>query len=197
MGTRHLVAVCINGTYPIAQYGQWDGYPSGQGLTVLDFLNRKIDRETFIEKTLATVNADEDWMMKEFMACGHDGKSEFVTMDVSMAFSKKHPQLSRDAGAEILSMVQDGPYGLPLMRRIEFAGDGLFCEWGYVIDFDKNTLEVYQGFQDQPLTPEDRFYGFKSPNGYHPIKLMKSWSLDKIPSKDEFLAALEPQKEEA
>lgn len=38
MGTRHLIAAVIDGEYKIAQYGQWDGDPEGQGLTVLDFL---------------------------------------------------------------------------------------------------------------------------------------------------------------
>jgi hypothetical protein len=38
MGTRNLVAVQIDGQYKIAQYGQWDGYHSGKGLEVLEFL---------------------------------------------------------------------------------------------------------------------------------------------------------------
>ena len=37
MGTRHLIAVHKDGKYPIAQYGQWDGYPTGQGVRVLAF----------------------------------------------------------------------------------------------------------------------------------------------------------------
>ena len=42
MGTRHMVGVVLDGDFKIAQYGQWDGYPEGQGKTVLDFL-RKAD----------------------------------------------------------------------------------------------------------------------------------------------------------
>ena len=38
MGTRHMIAVVNNGKYRVAQYGQWDGYPSGQGVGVLGFL---------------------------------------------------------------------------------------------------------------------------------------------------------------
>ena len=30
MGTRHLIAVQLDGEYKIAQYGQWDGYPEGK-----------------------------------------------------------------------------------------------------------------------------------------------------------------------
>lgn len=31
MGTRNLTAVYLDGQYKVAQYGQWDGYPEGQG----------------------------------------------------------------------------------------------------------------------------------------------------------------------
>ena len=43
MGTRNLTAVYIDGEYKVAQYGQWDGYPEGQGMTALTFLRDKMD----------------------------------------------------------------------------------------------------------------------------------------------------------
>lgn len=47
MGTRHLISVVLDGEYKIAQYGQWDGYPSGQGQAIVDFLLDNFDREAF------------------------------------------------------------------------------------------------------------------------------------------------------
>ena len=47
MGTRHLIAAKIDGVYKLAQYGQWDGYPEGQGVAVLDFLVNKMDVAAF------------------------------------------------------------------------------------------------------------------------------------------------------
>ena len=38
MGTRNLTVVVKDGTHKIAQYGQWDGYPSGVGADILTFL---------------------------------------------------------------------------------------------------------------------------------------------------------------
>ena len=38
MGTRNLTMVIHEKKPVIAQYGQWDGYPAGQGTTVLEFL---------------------------------------------------------------------------------------------------------------------------------------------------------------
>jgi hypothetical protein len=48
MGTRNLTMVISKGEYKIAQYGQWDGYPSGQGSVVLNFLmNLDVDLNKF------------------------------------------------------------------------------------------------------------------------------------------------------
>ena len=49
MGTRNLTAVYLDGQYKVAQYGQWDGYPEGQGITALTFLRDKMDLELFKE----------------------------------------------------------------------------------------------------------------------------------------------------
>jgi hypothetical protein len=41
MGTRHLICIYHNGRFVVAQYGQYDGYPSGAGVLVLHFLTIK------------------------------------------------------------------------------------------------------------------------------------------------------------
>lgn len=41
MGTRHLIVAVKDGQTKLAQYGQWDGYPSGQGIDVLKFVSSK------------------------------------------------------------------------------------------------------------------------------------------------------------
>ena len=46
MGTRGLTSVKVNGETKIAQYGQWDHYPSGQGIVALNFL-RNFNEEHF------------------------------------------------------------------------------------------------------------------------------------------------------
>lgn len=41
MGTRNLTMVQFNNEIKVAQYGQWDGEPDGQGATVLEFCSNK------------------------------------------------------------------------------------------------------------------------------------------------------------
>lgn len=188
MGTRHLIAAFYKGEYRIAQYGQWDGYPDGQGIDVLEFARALHDlgRDGFLAKlekvsdlTAADrekVNATENWQ-------------------------REYPHLSRDAGAKILQMVWDGPDGMALQRNINFAGESLFCEWAYVLDFDKGALEAFKGFNHDDLDPSERFASIpvdaKSPE-YKPVKFVKSWPLDALPTNEQFLKDLaEPDEEEA
>ena len=60
--------------------------------------------------------------------------------------------MSRDIGAKILGMVNDAPEGteIVLQNSIDFARDSLFCEYAYVVDLTRNTLEAYKGFQKSP-----------------------------------------------
>lgn len=189
MGTRHLIAVQLDGQYKIAQYGQWDGYPSVQGLGVLGFC-RDMDRSAFTEKVRAALwftQADAEAINARF-------KSERIDWETT------HPWLSRDAGCEILQMVFDHKPGIKLKNSIGFAGDSLYCEFAYVVDLDAGTLEVFMGFNREPLAEGERFAApdleLEKSDGYHPIKHAKTYRLDSLPTDEEFLAELEPVEEQ-
>lgn len=169
MGTRNLTMV-INkeGETKIAQYGQWDGYPEGQGKTALEFL-KTYDLDNFqkqIEKCFFYKEGDI---------------SENATID-------QYPQLSRDHGALILAIVNDISDNLGLVDSSDFVYDSLFCEWVYVIDFSKNTFEIYTGFQKSKLDKNQRFYK-EDPDkgGYYGVKMIDSYELDNLPELDEFI----------
>ena len=200
MGTRHLIAVYNQGEYRVAQYGQWDGYPTGQGVDVLAFLSDPEKRDSLREKSLNT-----GWITTEahkdlYAGLGIDPESEFISMADADKFKDAYPWLSRDCGSDILKYVADNETGKPILLKdsLSFAGDSLFCEWVYVVDFDKGVLEVYKGFNTSPVDPENRFANFKEEDSgeYHPVQLKESFSLDALPTKAEFVAALEPQDEE-
>jgi hypothetical protein len=179
MGTRHLIAVQLDGQYRIAQYGQWDGNPSGQGEIVLNFLE-EWRRPEFEAKLRAASFMTEEEMEALSARIEREG--------LEIGWSERWPELSRDAGAEILEMVQHADAGIKLLDEIGFATDSLFCEWAYVIDLDAETLEVFKGFQKEPLPETERFFGFelKYPNevceGYYPIRMIASYPLDAPPT---------------
>lgn len=201
MGTRHLIAVFCNGEYKVAQYGQWDGYPEGQGTGVLSFLH-KMDEQRFrnqLQLTSWTSNEELNALKAKFMK----GKgAKLFTASVSDSFAAMFPEFSRDTGSDILEYVYTSEFPvIKLHNDITFAADSLFCEWAYVIDMDKRTFEVYVGFNHEELTPADRFYflreyenKFKDEDApydgakqYHGVKMIKMWSFDALPTEEEFL----------
>lgn len=184
MGTRHLIAVKVDGDYKVAQYGQWDGYPEGQGTGVLAFL-RGMERAAFLAKVRAThlITPQE---MDEYGA------------RLGSNWAKTHPWLSRDAGSDILGYVMQQPDGLWLKNSIDFAGDSLFCEFAYVIDFDTETFEVFKGFNKEPVPDGARFTARASDGaaGYEPVRLWHSWPLSALPTEEQFLATFRSDKDD-
>jgi hypothetical protein len=180
MGTRNLTVVVLDGQYKVAQYGQWDGYPSGQGDTVCGFLQNVMDLEKFKSAVRECKFVTSDEIKAKWVECGADSKSNFVNLDVSEKFKQKYPQLSRDTAAEVLGLIQSG-VARELQNSISFAGDSLFCEWAYVIDLDNEVLEVYKGFNKEPLDPTERFcnpMGITLEQGnkeYSPVRLYRKF----------------------
>lgn len=172
MGTRNLTMVVSGGQTKVAQYGQFDGYPSGQGSKALLFL-RKADMAKFKEKIEKI----------RFLTKEEIEKLEGTDWETS------HPQLNRDHAAEILEMIYEGNI-TTLSNSESFAGESLFCEWAYVIDLDKNTFEVYQGFNKTPLSENERFFNtpLSSINDeYFQVKHLVTFNLDSLPTVDQFI----------
>lgn len=130
MGTRNLTKVIdSNGVTKVAQYGQWDGYPSGQGVTALYHAhNHKL-----IESKLKLCHfLDQDSI--DHVNAGMNEKTDI---------SFEYPNLSRDTCADILGYIA---YALPydgeiqLIDHSEFENDELFCEGVYTLDFQKRKF---------------------------------------------------------
>lgn len=128
MGTRNLTKVIDKeGTIKVAQYGQWDGYPAGQGLTALHHARMAhailngLNRVRFIGQPEA-----------QHLYSGFDFENG--------NFSLMYPSLSRDTGADILGLVAYGAGEILLIDESEFENDDLFCEGVYTIDFQTNSF---------------------------------------------------------
>jgi len=184
MGTRHLTVVKIDGEIKVAQYGQWDGYPEGQGVVILTFLKDLIKTEGLSE------------FKARCRSLRFATEAELKRINKDPKWSENYPELSRDAGGKILEMIAAAETELLLYNQLDFAADSLFCEFAYFIDFDAGTLEVYKGFNRTRLGKDQRFAYLepkcdKDPETgkikYYPVRLWHTFELSKLPSEKSFL----------
>jgi hypothetical protein len=76
-----------------------------------------------------------------------------------------------------------------------FPADSLMAEWGYVVDFDAERLEVYRGFQTSPHD-KGRFAACEGRDGYYPCALVASWALSELPDEKTFLETADPRDDD-
>jgi hypothetical protein len=134
MGTRNLTVVKdLQGTTKIALYGQWDGYPSYSGITALEFLRDKTNRDNLlVELQNVQFITDEecDTLYKQFETTDWENKD----------FLNAYPGLHRDTGVGILEIVANSMAPIKTIDNTEFANDSLFCEGIYEVDFSTNKF---------------------------------------------------------
>jgi hypothetical protein len=178
MGTRNLVIIVSNNETKLAQYNQFDGYPSYMGVNLLNEI-KKLDLIDFKEKLNFLSFADEKTQksIEDYSKTVDDDK-----------FFSEYPLLHRDVSFEIIPIISQLDKTTICVDSSKFAGDSLFCEWGYVIDLDKNKFEVYKGFNKKPLTEDERFYNTPIDDVrkiYKQIRFYISFDLNDLPTTDE------------
>lgn len=136
MGTRNTTLVKLAGDIKVSQYGQWDGYPSGQGATIAEFLQdltpekledfkAKVAKlEYFKDSELEEINNNPEYLL----GAKHDWKKTF-------------PQLSRDMGAEILQEIANGNV---TKVRIDdyYTSPDSWVEYVYTLDLNDQTVTI-------------------------------------------------------
>jgi len=200
MGTRHLVGIVKDGEYKVAKYCQFDGYPEGNGVDILTFLWDKLDIDKLKERVDHVKEPDEEKLKELYFDIGIDieGQSWQLSLDQSKVFEEQYPLLHRNTSSEVFELIQESKdEDIYIKNNIDFVVDSLFCEWAYIVDLDKETFEVYEGFVDEPLPEDERFYEFndKSDGGYYPCELIKSYDLFELPNEEEFVEFFEEREE--
>lgn len=194
MGTRNSTLIQVNGEYKVAQYCQWDGYPSGEGAGILESL-KELNLQKLKENVSSLGSVSDEELRELWKSLGADD-SGFVGLDIAQKFKETYPHLHRDCGgSNIIKLIEFGHTKSVYLDK-EFPKDSLFCEWCYVIDFDKNTFEVYKGFNTEPLNEGERFFVDPSTvkerdTKYYPVKFLISFDLSNLPTKGEFLEKID------
>ncbi|MCP2339233.1 hypothetical protein [Actinomadura rupiterrae] len=185
MGTRGFITFAADGVEKTT-YNHSDSYPGGVGIQVLGWLRAARDSLDAVRErvtALRVVGPDEKPTAEDIerLARYADTGVSSRRLDdwyVLLRETQGDPHAILDAG-----VIEDAS---------EFPLDSLFAEWGYVIDLDAETFEVYRGFQDHSHS-RGRFAGrgtAKHTNltaGYYPVALAASWPLSALPDDDDFL----------
>jgi hypothetical protein len=112
MGTRHLqVVIDESGETKISQYGQWDGYPAGQGLQILDYL-KSGDLDKY-QENLSKINQ--------------------ITPEQEKIINE-----TKNCGSKIHRMIERGK--VPYVLHCSKQEANKWCEGFYTIDFKKRVF---------------------------------------------------------
>ncbi len=152
MGTRGITEVIFENDLKVAQYGQWDHYPSGQGLDIFNFLKDQ-DNIDKLKSGLANVTypstAELDDIYKNYT--NENGMS---TMEQGEQFADAYPSLTRDTGGRILEVIANSTGPTPLYMDADFKNDELFCEGVYTVNLDDETFTSKYGGNETVITFE-------------------------------------------
>lgn len=186
MGTRGFVGFAVDGTEKIT-YNHFDSYPGGLGLDVLTWL-RLVDIREAREAAAALrlVNSEDIATIEDVERLG----ARYANTNVSTRDLTEWYVLLRETQGDPAAILDAGV----MIDSNDFPYDSLFCEYGYLVDFDTETFEVYAGFQEQ-VHDKGRFAArtgeHKSDTGYAPVALVASWPLTELPTPDEFMLELD------
>lgn len=165
MGTRGAMGFYRDGQYKVV-YNHFDSYPDRLGNDVLDYIHSKsIDDMNKAFDRIELFDPESKPTKEQIEKC-----AAYTDLSVSRQSTDdwycvlRGAQGNLDAYAEVGLMPDDAA----------FMGNGLFCEYAYIINLDDEVLEVYDGRDDPkkkyPLndcpekfsaetTPE--FYGYE------------------------------------
>lgn len=187
MGTRGFLGFVANDHETIA-YNHCDSYPDALGLTVLNYARSIEDLDAAKQQAAVIVHVSD-----EVPPTDEQIEALRPYMNTSVGWKMPRPdwyQLLRESQGDPAAMLAAGH----VEHKPEWPADSLFCEWGYLIDFDRGVLQVYRGFQTSPHTT-GRFHDRKTSDGssgYGPVRLIATYALDSLPDDAAFIHATDP-----
>lgn len=200
MGTRNLTVVVQNQEVKVAQYGQYDGFPDSLGVKLLKLFSNPKNTEK-LKGILPKVRLwdEKDQKQQDEFLESIGCTNGILNARQKEKFKEKYPfryreRYGRLREGQILEVLLEFHHldEITTSNDYEFASDSLFCEWAYVIDYDKNSFEVYKGLNTSGISEEERFYDlYDGENDYYPVKIIASFQLDNLPDENEFLLRCE------
>lgn len=184
MGTRNLISIKSENKIKVAKYCQWDGYPDGQGVDILNIL-RNLDFKK-LKKNIKNIKELSEESLKELYEKEGITVGDFITMEEAERFKKSYPQLDRDMGAEIIKYVEENES--PILFHQAGAGmEKTWCQWFYILDLDEMSLLV---FTEAPFkTIEKDNYNLEEVE-LQKEKALKIYNVNQLPTDEDFVEEL-------
>lgn len=194
MDTRGIIGFHIDGEREVVVYNHFDSYPRHLGRIVGEFIassRSDMDEVRGRVRQMTPVEYDQKPTVEQVEALVSAG---FADLDVGSRSTDDWYCLLRNTQSNPAAILAAGLY----MPYNDFALDSLFCEWGYIMDFDREVVEVYAGFQKSAHT-EGRFAKRGNPDGdrgYFPVRLIGEVAFDD-PALADKIVALESYDDES
>lgn len=171
MGTRGCYGFYKDGVTK-ATYNHFDSYIGGLGKDILDFIeNTSIPIMNKIFDKIELVRENDIPTIEQIENC-----QKFTDLEVSNKSIMDFYCLLRNAQGDLNAYKTDLKY---MIDSKEFLGNSLFCEYGYIINLDKNVLEFYKGFNKVPQNNRYSKYASKEEE-YKECKLLAEYPLTEI-----------------
>jgi len=183
VSTRGAYGFRIHGQDKIT-YNHGDSYPDGLGVTMLRWIaSHSVAELKTMAQSLTLVSEDVPPTAEQIAAC-----QRWANTGVSTGQLTEWYTLLRNTQGDPTAWDQGLRY---LIDNASFLQDSLFCEWGYVINCDEETFEVYQGFNQDPEAQAPR-YAIAQPDsqGYYACRLVAVGDLSRLPNAERFVAQL-------
>lgn len=142
MGTRHLIQVIDSeGELRVAQYGQFDGYPSGMGVRTLFYATyhpKEIERG--LKRVRWASEEELDVIYAKYPQANYLGTEDNENLELL------YPNLVRETSADVLMTIAYSVGEVLLVDNREFAENELYCEGIYTINYQTRTFtSTYHG----------------------------------------------------
>lgn len=200
----------IRKNFLVWQYTQYDGFFQGIGVEVWTFLHKFINEWTdeqrvdyinsldmIEEASEEFVDTAENWYSEEKDKYFDSWSDTDRQYDFENEIQKTKKELFLEyvpctvlCGSKIFDIIatQKGKVKTAFTSPT-FPLDGIFCEYGYIVDFDKSELHVLhnkKGLQCQLLDPLEQIYGRRG------IGMVKTFKFVEFPeTKEKFLNILD------
>lgn len=171
MSTRGVYGFYKNNTSKLT-YNHYDSYPSCLGNNVLNFIkNMSVSELNSIYDNITLVQGDD--------TPNESQSVQLKKLGYSTIYHGKeltwHEIIGSTAG-DFSYLKDDFPF---MIDSNDFITKSLHCEWGYIVNLNDNTLEIYKGFQKES---DANRYKIKNPSssGYYHCKLIKKLSFEEL-----------------